>query len=70
MMTDRILYAMGLIDLVAANFWLALAYAVLVVAAVGFSQFRRHPAWSYWLTAVILCVPCLLYSWKCVYIAR
>jgi len=68
-MNDRTVYAMGLIDCVAANRWAAVAYAALIVSAVAFAQFRRHPAWSSWLTALILCIPCALYCWKCLYIA-
>jgi hypothetical protein len=67
-MNDRTLHAMALIDWVAANLWLAIAYIVLVVAAVIFAQVRGHPAWTYWLTAVILSIPYVLYCGKCVYI--
>jgi hypothetical protein len=68
LMTDRTLRAMALIDWVTANAWIAMAYVVLVVAAVAFAQFRGHPAWTYRLAALILCTPFLLYCGKCVYI--
>jgi hypothetical protein len=67
-MNDETLHAMALIDWLAANSWLAIAYIVLVVAAVVFAQVRGHPAWSYWLTAVVFCIPCALYCGRCVYI--
>jgi hypothetical protein len=67
-MNDRTVYAMGLIDCVAANRWAAVAYAAVIVAAVAFAQYRRHPAWSTRLTALFLCLPCGLYCWKCLYI--
>ena len=53
----------------AAHSRLAIAYVVLVVAAVVFAQVRGHPAWTYWLTALILCIPCIVYCWPCAYIA-
>jgi hypothetical protein len=62
---DRMMKATALIDWVAAHSWLAIAYVVLVVAVVAFAQVRRHPAWTYWLTAVILCIPCVVYWWPC-----
>jgi hypothetical protein len=67
-MNDRTVYAIGLIDCVAANWWVGIAYAAFVVSAVAFAQFRKHPAWSFRLTALILCIPCALYCWKCLYI--
>ena len=67
-MNDKTLEAMALIDWVGANSWLAIAYVVMVVAAVAFAPFRGYPAWAYWLTALILCIPCALYCGKCVYI--
>jgi hypothetical protein len=68
-MNDETLRAMALIDSVAAHSWLAIAYVVMVVAAIAFAQVRGHPAWAYWLTALILCIPCVLYCGKCAYIA-
>jgi hypothetical protein len=62
---DRMTKAMALSDWVAAHSWLAIAYVVLVVAAVAFAQVRGHPAWSYWLTVLILCIPCVVYWWPC-----
>ena len=62
---DRMVKATALVDWVAAHAWLAIAYVVLVVAAVVFAQVRGHPAWTYWLTAVILCIPCVVYWWPC-----
>ena len=62
---DRMMKATALIDWVAAHSWLAIAYVVLVVAAVAFAQVRGHPAWTYWLTALILCIPCIVYWWPC-----
>ncbi len=56
---DRMMKATALIDWVTAHSWLANAYVVLVVAAVAFAQVRGHPAWTYWLTALILCIPCV-----------
>lgn len=68
LMNDETLRAMALIDWVAVNSWIAIAYVVLVVAVVVFAQIRGHPAWTYWLTTVILCIPCVLYCGKCMYI--
>jgi hypothetical protein len=68
LMTERTMRAMAMLDWVTSNSWLAMVYVVMVVAAVAFAQFRRHPAWTYWLTALILCIPGLLYAGKCVYI--
>ena len=65
-MNERALHVMALMDWIAANSWLAIAYVVLVVAAVAFAQVRGHPTWSCWLTALMLCMPCILYGAKCV----
>ena len=67
-MNDETLRAMALIDWVAAHLWLAIAYVVMVVAAIVFAQVRGYPAWAYWLTALILCIPCALYCGRCIYI--
>ena len=68
-MNGQTLKAMALIDLVADNWWLALAYFVMVVAAVAFLQIRGRPAWTYWVTAVFFCIPCFAYWFPCAYIA-
>ena len=62
---DRMKKAMALVDWVAAHSWLALVYAVLIVTAVAFAEVRGHPAWTCWLTAMILCIPCVAYWWPC-----
>ncbi len=63
--SDRMIKATALVDWVAAHSYLAIAYVVLVVAAVAFAQIRGHPAWTYRLTAVLLCIPCVAYWWPC-----
>ena len=59
----------AVIDLVAAHFWVALAYLVLGVVAVAFLQIRKRPSWTYWLAALTFCAPCLLYWSACMYYA-
>jgi len=61
----RMMKATALIEWVAAHSWLAITYVVLVVVAVAFAQVRGHPAKTYWLTALILCIPCVVYWWPC-----
>jgi type II secretory pathway component PulF len=60
---------MALIDLVADYWWVAVAYFVLVAAAVAFLQVRGRPAWTYWLAAALFCVPCVAYWFPCAVIA-
>ena len=67
-MNDKTFWAMALIDWVAAHWWLAIAYVLLVVGSVAFLQFRGRPWWTSWLIAVILCIPCVVYWKACVYI--
>ena len=68
-MNVRTLRTMALIDWVAGHWWLAMAYFVLVVAAVAFLQIRGRPAWTYWLTAALFCIPCVAYWFPCAAIA-
>ena len=69
LMNDKTLRAMALIDWVAAHAWLAIAYVFLTAASVVFLQIRGRPAWTYWLAAVVFCVPCVVYWLPCAYIA-
>ena len=69
MINDRTLRAMALVDWVAAHSWLAIAYFFLVVASVAFLQIRGRAPWTYWLTAVVYCIPCIAYWGPCAYIA-
>ena len=66
---DRTMRTMALIDYMAANAWLAVAYAFLGFAAVVFLQIRARPPWTCWLTAVAFCAPCIVYWSACAYIA-
>jgi hypothetical protein len=59
----------SVIDWIAANRWLAIAYIFLVVASVAFLQIRRRPPWTHWLAALCLCAPCLFYWSACAYYA-
>jgi hypothetical protein len=68
LMNDRTLRAMALIDWVAANWWLAAAYAFLPVACVAFLQIRGRPSWTYWPAAALFCLPCVVYWVPCAYI--
>ena len=68
-MNVKTLRAMALIDWVAAHAWLALAYAFVVVAAVVFLEIRGRAPWTYWVTAVLFCIPCFAYWLPCVFIA-
>ncbi len=68
-MNDRTLQDMALIDCLSSHAWLAIGYIALIFAAVAFAQFRGHPAWTYWMTALMLCIPSLFYGAICVYIA-
>src|SRR4051794_15443503 len=65
MTNGRMVKATALIDWVAAHSSLAVAYAVLIVTVVAFSQSRRHPVWTFRLTALILCIPFVVYWWPC-----
>jgi hypothetical protein len=69
LMNDKTLRAMALIDWVAANWWLAVAYAFLAVASVAFLQFRGRPRWTWRVTALVFCIPCVVYWQPCAYIA-
>jgi hypothetical protein len=68
-MNDKTRNTMILIDWVAANAWLAIAYCFVVVACVGFLQLRRRPPWTYWLTAAFFSIPGFAYWVPCAYIA-
>ena len=68
LMNDRTVRAMAVIDLIAANSWWAIAYIVLVVAAVAFLQIRGYQPWTYWAIAMFFCLPCIVYWWPCIYI--
>ena len=68
-MNDSTMRAMTLIDWVAANSWLAIAYVCLVFASVAFLQVRGHPRWTCWIVALIYCIPCAMYWMPCAYIA-
>lgn len=68
-MNDRTMRTMALIDYMAANPWLAIAYAFLAFAAVVFLQIRVRPPWTCWLTAAAFCAPCIVYWSACAYIA-
>jgi len=67
-MDDRTLRTMALLDLVTTNYWAAIAYAFLAVAAVAFLQLRGRPPWTHWLAALIFCMPCIVYWTACGYI--
>ncbi|MGA2035641.1 MAG: hypothetical protein ABSG68_25615 [Thermoguttaceae bacterium] len=69
LMNDRTLRAMALIDWVPTHSWLVLAYVLLVVASVAFLQVRGQRSWTYWATAVVYCIPCVVYWLPCAYIA-
>jgi hypothetical protein len=60
--------AMALIDWVAAHSWLAIAYIFLVLASVAFLQIRGRPPWTYWVTALLFCIPCFAYWLPCAFI--
>lgn len=66
---DSTLRAMALIDWVGAHWWLAVAYALLAVASIAVLQIRGRPAWTWWLTAAVYCIPCIVYWSPCAYIA-
>ncbi len=68
-MNNRTMRTMALIELVGANYSLAIAYAILTVSAVAFLQIRGRPAWTCWLTAAVFVVPCVVYWFACTYIA-
>ncbi len=68
-MNGKTLRAMALIDWVAGHGWLAMAYVLLVVGSVAFLQIRGRPAWTYWVAAVLFCIPCAAYWLPCAYIA-
>lgn len=68
-MNDETMRAMVLVDLIAQNPWWAIAYTMLTFAAVAFLQIRARPAWTSWLTAVMLCAPCTMYWVACAHIA-
>lgn len=68
-MNAKTLRAMALIDWVATHGWLALTYVLVVVAAVSFLQIRGRPPWTYWVTAVLFCIPGFAYWVPCVFIA-
>ena len=68
-MDDRTIRAMALIDLIAANYWWAIAYALLAFAAAVFLQIRDRPPWTCWLTATSFCAPCMMYWIACAHIA-
>ncbi len=61
----RMKNAASLVGWVAAHSSLAIAYVVMVIAAVAFAHVRGHAAWTYWLAALILCIPCSIYWWPC-----
>lgn len=58
------------IDWVGANCWLAIAYLLLVAAAVAFLQINGRPPWTHWLAALAFCAPCLAYWAVCAYCAN
>lgn len=68
-MDDETTRAMALVDLIAVNYWWAIAYSLLAFAAVAFLQIRARPPWTYWLTAVTFCAPCMMYWIACAHIA-
>ena len=67
-MNDETLRAMALIDWVAANSWLAIAYVVLVVAAVAFAANPWASSVDLLADCRVLCIPCVVYWWPCIYI--
>lgn len=68
-MDDETMRAMALIDLIATNYWWAIAYALLAFSAVAFLQIRARQPWTYWLTAATFCAPCMFYWIACAHIA-
>jgi hypothetical protein len=68
LMNDETTHSMSMIDFVAATYWLAIVYSFLILAAVVFLQILWRPRWIYWLTAIILCIPLVVYLGTCSYI--
>ena len=68
LLNDKTLRAVALLDWASAHSELAIAYVVLAIACVAFLQIRGRPGWTYWLTAALFCVPCVVYWWPCAYI--
>ena len=68
-MNDGTLKAMALIDLVAAHPCLAIAYVALAFVSVAFLQVRRRPRWTWWGSALVYGIPCVVYWSPCAYIA-
>ncbi len=68
-MNDETERSMALVDLVAANAWLAIACAFLIVGAVLFLQIRGRVRWFYRLIAVGFCLVCLAYCYVCAHLA-
>ena len=68
-MDGKTFRAMALVDWVAAHWWLAAAYVFLVLASVAFLQVRGRPAWTYWVTAMLFCIPGFAYWLPCAYLA-
>lgn len=68
-MDDRTLKAMALIDWVQANAGLAIGYAALAFVSIAFLQVRGRPAWTWWLTAAVYAIPCMLYWVPCARVA-
>jgi hypothetical protein len=64
-LSNRTLRTMAVLDFTAAHFWLPAGYMALVFAAVGFLQFRRRPAWTCWLAALVFSIPSLAYAAAC-----
>ncbi len=67
-MNEGTLRTMALIDWIAANRGLVIAYVILAIGCVLFLQLRRRPSWTHWVTALTFCVPCLVYWRGCVHI--
>jgi hypothetical protein len=65
MLHDRTAHSWVLVGYVAENFWLAIAFILLAFGSVAFLQFRNRAPWTYWLTALLFCIPCIVYWIAC-----
>jgi hypothetical protein len=68
LINDQTLRAVALIDWVSSHSWLAIAYFLPFIACVAFLQIRGRPRWTWSLTAVLFCIPCVVYWLPCLYI--
>jgi len=69
LINERTLKAMALVQWVAAHPGLALAYVMLACGSIAFLQARGRPRWSWWCTALLYCIPCVIYWVPCGYVA-